>query len=160
MKKLLLAILACALMLPLAACETNPDGTFNKANIGTVLGGIGGAVAGAQFGKGNGQLIGTAIGTMGGAFLGRELGKSLDNADRAAIQNAHATAQTAPIGQPVNWSNPQNGNYGSVTPVREGRSNAGAYCREFQQEIIVGGKTERGFGTACQQPDGSWRMAQ
>lgn len=30
------------------------------------------------------------------------------------------------------------------------------YCREFTQNIAVGGKIQEAYGTACMQPDGSW----
>ena len=44
--------------LGLAGCQNNGSGgpEMNKENIGTVLGGIGGAVLGAQFGKGRGTV--------------------------------------------------------------------------------------------------------
>lgn len=32
------------------------------------------------------------------------------------------------------------------------------YCREFQRDIIIDGKPERAYGTACLQPDGSWKI--
>ena len=31
-------------------------------------------------------------------------------------------------------------------------------CREFQQTITVGGRTETAYGTACRQPDGDWKI--
>lgn len=49
-------------------------------------------------------------------------------------------------------------NYGTVTPTRDGYSSAGRYCREYQQTIVVGGRNESAYGTACQQPDGSWEI--
>lgn len=30
-------------------------------------------------------------------------------------------------------------------------------CREFTRTIMIGGKAQEGVGTACRQPDGSWR---
>lgn len=33
----------------------------------------------------------------------------------------------------------------------------GAYCREYQSNAVIGGVSRPVFGTACQQPDGSWR---
>ena len=33
----------------------------------------------------------------------------------------------------------------------------GEQCREFQQTITIGGKTEKAYGTACRQPDGTWK---
>lgn len=31
------------------------------------------------------------------------------------------------------------------------------YCREYQSDVRVGNRIEHGYGTACQQPDGSWK---
>ena len=56
-------------------------GGCSKEDMGTVVGGAAGALAGAQFGKGTGQLAMMAGGTLLGAFLGNSVGKSLDKAD-------------------------------------------------------------------------------
>jgi hypothetical protein len=34
----------------------------------------------------------------------------------------------------------------------------GAYCREYQQRVTVGGRPQESYGTACMQPDGSWKI--
>jgi hypothetical protein len=34
------------------------------------------------------------------------------------------------------------------------------YCREYQTTTTVGGQRMASYGTACQQPDGSWRIVQ
>jgi len=34
----------------------------------------------------------------------------------------------------------------------------GQYCREYQSSSVVGGRQVYSYGTACQQPDGSWRI--
>jgi len=61
----ILLVPAMASALLLTACQNNGQGPeMNKENIGTVLGGIGGAVLGAQFGKGTGQLVGVAAGAL------------------------------------------------------------------------------------------------
>ncbi|MBI3505574.1 MAG: glycine zipper 2TM domain-containing protein [Proteobacteria bacterium] len=143
-----------ALAFALAACQ---DGGA-KENVGTVLGGIGGAVIGSQFGGGNGRFVGTAIGTMAGALLGREVGKSLDKADQAQLHRATQRAETAPVGQQITWSNPDSGNSGTITPTREGRDQSGSTCREYRSTVNVGGKTEEAYGTACRQADGSWKI--
>lgn len=150
------AILAFILVLSLAACETTGG---PKQTGGTILGGIGGAVAGAQFGSGKGQLAAVAAGTLLGALLGSEVGRSLDKADLTYADRANQQAQAAPIGQRIEWNNPQTGNYGTVTPVRDGTDKTtGSYCREFQQTVTIGGKTEQAYGTACRQPDGTWKV--
>ena len=146
--------LAAVLVLTLSACSSGGE----KENLGTILGGIGGAVIGAQFGKGTGQLVGVAAGTMLGAYAGREVGKSLDKADIAAAQQAQARAHAAPIGQQITWSNPESGHTGTVVPRREGTDATGNLCREYQTTVTVGGKTEQAYGTACRQPDGSWKV--
>jgi surface antigen len=155
MKSSRIAIVMAA-VLALGACQQGqgPD----KTDIGTVLGGVGGAVIGAQFGSGTGRLAATAAGTLIGAFVGREVGKSLDKADIAAAQQAQNKAHTAPVGEKIVWSNPDTGHSGSVTPVRQGTDSAGNQCREYQSTVTIGGKTEQAYGTACRQPDGSWKV--
>lgn len=140
----------------LGGCANSDIGP--KQGAGAVLGGVGGAVAGAQFGKGKGQIAAAALGTLIGAFVGSEVGKTLDRADRMYMGQAEQRAYSAPIGQNIQWNNPESGNYGTITPVRDGRDAGGSYCREYQQVITVGGRTEQAYGTACQQPDGSWKV--
>ncbi|HEV7372800.1 RT0821/Lpp0805 family surface protein [Arenibaculum sp.] len=139
----------------LAGCTT---GMGTKEGFGTVGGAVAGGLAGSAFGSGTGQLVAVGAGTLLGAFLGSEVGRSLDRADRFHADQAASRAYAAPVGETISWSNPQSGNSGVVTTTREGRANSGAYCREYQQTITVGGRTEQAFGVACQQPDGSWKI--
>ena len=128
--------------------------------MGTLGGAAAGGLAGAQFGKGTGQLAATAGGVLLGALLGGEVGKSLDRADQTYATRAADRAYTAPMGEQIRWENPESGNYGMVTPTREGRTPSGQYCREFNQTIYVGGRAEQATGRACQQPDGTWKIVQ
>jgi len=140
----------------LTACQTTGG---QKETGGTLLGAGLGALLGSQFGSGRGQLAAVAIGALGGAMLGNSIGRSLDRADRIHAARAAEAAHSAPIGQPVVWRNPDSGNQGSITPLREGNDSAtGAYCREYQQSVTVDGRTEQAYGTACRQPDGSWKI--
>ena len=85
--------------------------------------------------------------------------KILDNLNEAqerAHEQAQAEAATAPVGDTIYWN--QSGASGAVSVLRDGYSASGRYCREFQQEVTIGGGTERAYGTACQQPDGSWQV--
>lgn len=147
--------LAAVLAVSVAGCESMGG---QKQTGGTLLGAIGGGLAGAQFGSGSGKIAAAAAGTLLGALVGSEVGRSLDKADLAYANQANQRAQVAPMNQPIQWSNPESGNYGTVTPVREGRTQSGAYCREFQQTVTIGGKTESAYGTACRQPDGTWKV--
>lgn len=145
-----------ALVISLGACQTTGG---QKQTGGTLLGAGLGALAGSQVGSGRGQLVAVALGALGGAFLGSSVGESLDKADQSYASDASRQAQTAPIGQPVVWRNPDSGNQGSVVAVREGTNTAtGAYCREYQQTVSVGGQREEAYGTACRQSDGSWKI--
>ncbi len=57
-------------------------------------------------------------------------------------------------------NDPESGNYGTVTPIRDGSTSSGQYCREYQQTVTVGGRTQQAYGTACRQPDGQWKVVQ
>lgn len=156
MKKtiLTLALISTAAM---TGCDTlNTAG--NKQLIGGGTGAVLGGLAGSQVGKGSGRLWATGAGVLLGALAGSEIGSSLDKADRVYAQQASQRAYSAPVGETIRWNNPDSGNYGTITPTRDGRTSSGAYCREYQQTIYVGGKQQSGYGTACQQPDGTWKV--
>lgn len=74
-----------------------------------------------------------------------------------AHEDAQIRATTVPLGNSVTWSS--GGAYGAVTPIRESHNPYGQYCREYRQTATIGRQTEEIFGTACQEPDGSWRVA-
>ncbi|MGR0186627.1 RT0821/Lpp0805 family surface protein [Azospirillum aestuarii] len=133
-------------------------GYGNKTAAGTLLGGVAGGLAGSRFGGGTGKLVAVGIGTLLGAALGNAAGQSMDRADMMYAQQAAGQAYMAPTGATVQWNNPQTGNWGSYTPTRDGTGPYGEPCREFQTSIVVGGQLQQGYGTACRQADGSWRM--
>lgn len=162
MKKILLTLMAVS-SLSLAACQQPNGGTYggfnmNKENVGMGVGALAGGLAGSQVGKGSGQLWATGAGVLLGGLLGSSVGASLDKADMAYANQASSRAHSAPIGQQINWNNPESGNSGYITPVKDGRDTAGRYCREYQQTIVVGGRKESAFGTACQTPNGDWEI--
>jgi len=85
--------------------------------------------------------------------------KILDNLNEEQ-QREHEAAQvratTARIGEKIIWNDGRIS--GSVTATREGSSTTGRYCREFLQEVVIGGNKEQAYGTACRQSDGSWEV--
>lgn len=135
------------------AC-TQTGGT--KQTVGGLAGAGLGGLAGAQFGKGSGRLWTTGAGVLLGALAGSSIGQSLDQADQMYAERAYTQAQTAPVGKTITWNNPDSGNNGSVTTTRTGTSANGLPCREYQQNITVGGQTQQVVGTACQNGDGTW----
>lgn len=150
-------VLMAAGALSLGACESmNTAG--NKQLIGGGTGALLGGVLGSQVGGGSGRLWATGAGVLLGALAGSEIGSSLDKADKAYANQANQRALNAPVGETISWNNPDSGNYGTITPVKDGYSSSGRYCREYQQKIVVDGREQAAFGTACQQPDGSWQI--
>ncbi len=84
--------------------------------------------------------------------------EDLNEAQLRAHEAAIAEATTAPINDEIVWND--DGASGSVTPIRDGHTPDGRECREFQQRVTIGGKDEQGYGTACLQPDGAWKIAE
>ena len=126
---------------------------------GMMLGAAAGGLLGAQFGGGSGTILMATAGVIAGGLLGRNVGRKMDNKDKAEAQGAqqYSLDQTR-SGQTTSWNNPNSGNSGTYKPARTYQNSAGQYCREFEQTVTIGGKTEKAHGTACRQPDGSWRV--
>ncbi|MSP48929.1 MAG: hypothetical protein EXQ95_06340 [Alphaproteobacteria bacterium] len=78
----------------------------------------------------------------------------LNEQQQRALEDAQIAATAAPIGAPIFWHD--QGARGTVVATRDGWSDAGRYCREFQQTVEIGGRSEQAYGTACRQPDGAW----
>ncbi len=157
MMKSTLSCLALASLL-LAGCENSSVG--QKQALGGLSGAALGGLLGAQFGAGTGKLAATGAGVLIGGLVGSEIGRSMDETDRIRANQAINQSYSAPIGDPITWNNPGTGNFGAVTPTRDGTSRSGQYCREFRQTISVDGRSQQGTGVACQQADGTWRIVQ
>jgi hypothetical protein len=77
----------------------------------------------------------------------------------AVAQDAFQSAlENNRTNQASTWVNPDTGESGAVVPVRTFENAVGQPCREYQRTIVIGGRAERGYGTACRQPDGTWRV--
>ena len=152
LKRVFVLVLAAVMVTACSDYQNRP-----RQTAGTVIGAAGGGLLGSQFGSGRGQLVGTALGVLLGAWIGSEVGRSMDEVDRQRAQQAHV--QALDTGQTIRWDNPNNGHYGSVAPIRSGTdTQSGAFCREFQSTVMIGGQQQQAYGTACRQPDGSWRI--
>lgn len=164
--KLVVAVAALSLLTVTGCTDQygNSTGGFGgmgtKETVGSLGGAVAGGVIGSRFGGGSGKAAATIAGTVLGAYLGNQIGASLDRADQAYASQAFNQAYAAPVGQSINWNNPKSGNNGTITTTRDGYSSAGYYCREFQQTISVGGRSQQAYGTACQNPDGTWQIQQ
>lgn len=150
-----------ALTLTLAACAATGDpyrdSVRQQETTGAIVGGILGGVIGHQFGGGRGQTAMTVIGATAGAMIGGRLARdrAISNYEQQA---AYVALESTPSGQSVPWQDPDAGTRGSYTPIRTWRTDDGRYCREYQQVVVIAGQEERAYGTACREPDGTWRI--
>ncbi|GEQ97763.1 17 kDa surface antigen [Iodidimonas gelatinilytica] len=160
MSRLLKMTGAALLFASLAACSNQGNG--EKEFWGTVVGGIAGGLIGSEIGgRGDSGKVGAALGAVAGAAIGNQVGKDLDRADRIAMAQAQQQAfETAPSGTRTEWYNPDTGNRGWVEPKPAYQGDDERYCREYTQTIYVGGEAQTGYGTACRQPDGDWKIIQ
>jgi len=155
--KIINLLFALLITFNITAC-TSAGGT--KQSVGGLTGAALGGLLGSQFGSGKGQLATTGAGVLIGGLIGSEIGYSMDELDRMKANRAIRTSYRAPLGETIRWNNPDSGNYGTVTPTKDGTSSKGNYCREFQQSVTISGRTEQAYGVACRQPDGSWRIVE
>ncbi|MEZ5669457.1 MAG: RT0821/Lpp0805 family surface protein [Alphaproteobacteria bacterium] len=128
----------------------------SRSTIGGLAGGVAGAALGSQFGSGTGRLVAVAGGTLLGALIGSSIGAYMDEQDQLLAQQAQTQAFAAQPGQTVAWTNPDNGNRGTVQTLPASTSYAGRYCRDYVQTVFIDGRQETLRGTACQNPDGTW----
>ena len=144
--------LVAVLLTGCATIEQNPKTAIGAAGGGT-LGGLIAAAAG-------GSPAAIAASVIGGILVGGVVGNLLDDrGKRLAAEAAHRAMESTPTGKSVAWRNPDSGHTGTVTPTRTYQTAKGNYCRDYQTTVVIEGKRERANGTACRQPDGSWRIA-
>lgn len=146
----LVAIAAALFALPLGGCETKQDS-------GLLIGAITGGIIGNSVGRGNGKPAGTIVGAVIGGIIGSEIGRSMDRTDRLLAQQAELDAlERGTSGQPVRWRNPDNGRYGDVVPMAPYRRGP-EDCRDYTHTVYIDGRPQVMRGTACRNPDGTWR---
>jgi surface antigen len=149
-------IIFLATCFALASCQSDNRGP--DQTVGTLGGPAAGGVVSNQLAKGNGKLVTTGLGVLLGSWAGNEIVTSMDTNDRQKNGQAENRAFSAQIGQQVTWKNPDSGHSGTIVPVSDGFAATGAYCRNFQQTILIGSQPQQGFVKTCQQRDGSWKI--
>src|SRR5262245_40614380 len=151
-------VMSASVVLAVAAgCASSGGSGITKEQGGTVLGALGGAAIGAAAGDGKWWAIGA--GALVGGLVGNRVGNYLDERDQ---QQAYSTANYAldnnKDGQTATWSNPQNNTGGYTTPTDTYQTASGGTCRTYQTGVSAGGQNQSGTGTACRQPDGTWKL--
>ena len=83
----------------------------------------------------------------------------IDEGDRQAMVKATQSAlENNKVGQSANWTNPESGHLGTVTPTRTFHPEPDRNCRDYQQTVTVEGTTAVAFESACREADGSWKI--
>jgi len=132
-------------------------GRCNRGTLGAALGGAAGGVLGSRVGGGAGRDAAIIGGTILGVIVGQSIGRWMDDLDVACVGQV---LEHTPTRQSVEWVNPDNGVVYEVTPTDTYSTGSERYCREFQTQAQIGGRTQQLFGTACRQPDGSWERVE
>jgi len=130
-------------------------GHCNRAVLGGVLGGGAGAALGSTVDKHDGRTAAIVGGAIIGVLVGGAIGQYMDSVDQNCIGQ---TLEHVPDGQTIVWQNPNVGGSYQVTPAQTYQRADGRYCREYVTEVLIGGRREQAYGTACRQPDGSWQV--
>ena len=141
---------------------TGCAGTYNKATTGAALGALTGTALAYGLGKDSSKKnLWLIAGAAAGGLIGNNIGAKLDERDRLLLgQTFQNTLENAPTNQAGSWNNPNTGNSGSVTPTATHLSANEQPCREFTTTVNIGGQPQQGYGTACRQADGSWKIQQ
>lgn len=150
MKRFISSVFVLILSFGLAACEN-----MSNQDVGTVAGAVAGGILGSSIGGGSGRTVAIATGTLVGAYLGGSVGRNMDRADRARMVNA---LENNRVGQPAYWKNRRTHATYEVTPVKNVKRRGNRYCREYRTTADIAGKKQQIYGTACRQPDGSWKV--
>lgn len=141
-------ILFCSASLISCANVSNQD-------MGTVTGGVAGGLLGSTLGQGGGRVMAIAAGSIAGALIGSQIGKSMDETDKLKMARA---LESNSVGQPAYWKNTNTGASYKVVPTKNVTIDGNDYCREYRSVANIGGKSQQVYGTACRQPDGTWKV--
>lgn len=121
-----------------------------------------GAVAGGLLGSAisGGSAYGIIGGALLGGIVGDQIGQAMDRQDRINMQSAIVNT---PVNQEATWTSDQANAHGqhatyTVKPLKNYKTASHKYCREYETVVTVGGKTQKAYGKACRQPDGTWRI--
>jgi surface antigen len=153
-------VIMILIALIMSGCAGTTGSGGIEQNKKTLIGGLGGAAAGGLIAAAlHGGPAGIVGGILAGGLIGGAVGDRMDAADRREAQKASQQAlEKTPSGTAVAWHNPDSGHSGTIKPVRTFEKSSGQYCREYQQTVMIGDQEHQAYGTACRQPDGSWKI--
>ena len=158
-KNSILILILCCLTAACTLTTTEPNEQGFKQSVGTVTGMLLGAKVANDLSKGSkNEGLWTMAGVTLGAFMGNEIGAALDQQDLLMARSAQNQAlEYNKMNQRSSWNNPDSWNSGMIYPTNT-YQNGNQPCREFMQEINIGGEIHKAFGRACRRSDGTWDL--
>jgi surface antigen len=150
-------VVAMLLILSAAVPAHAGDDTILGTGIGAAVGGL----FGSQLGHGSGQIVSTGLGVAVGGLIGNEVGQSIENENSSVTYASGSSGYYSSAPAPIVYQS-YSPNYVAppAPPPTYIDQQAGTYCRQFSQQINIGGRLRESYGVACLQPDGSWRIVQ
>ena len=146
----------------LTAIFTSPVLAGDDEIFGTGFGAVIGGLVGNQFGHGSGRIATTATGVFLGGLIGNEVGHSMDRV--GSYHDSYYQGGYAFLPSPVYFQTAYAPNYvapeSPPPPSIYVDDSYGSYCREYSQQTHIGNEIHESYGTACLQPDGSWRVVE
>jgi surface antigen len=95
----------------------------------------------------------SVIGGIGGSKIGFELGAE----ERLTAANTEYRAlEYGQSGAPVEWNDKSTSHHGSIVPGKAYQQGS-RFCRAYTHTVYVKGDPQTAKGTACRDPDGTWR---
>ncbi len=126
-----------------------------SAQLGSTIGGLGGAAIGGQIGDKSHRSRNAIIGAFAGAVIGYIVGNEMDKYDREKLNQ---TFEKVPSHKKVTWVNPDNHNKYEVIPEPAYTSNDGRVCRDAYIQAVINGEYKQVKTTACRNDDGTWEI--
>ncbi|MEZ5843047.1 MAG: glycine zipper domain-containing protein [Hyphomicrobiaceae bacterium] len=125
---------------------------------GTIAGAVAGGLIGSAVGRGRGgRFAGALVGTVVGGIIGNELARGMNERERRIAAEAELDAlERGGDGERRSWRSAESDYRGDIVPGRRYRRGGGE-CRDYTHTIFIRGREEVLRGTACREPDGTWR---
>ena len=147
-------------------------GPSRAGDLDPLFGGLIGGGMGAGIGYAAGKSRGAAIGGILGLGLGAIIAAAADNDRHHPRQVAYAPPPPPPVYAAPVYAPPaydpayRQGAYRPYPPAQvyrqpdpyAGTQYSQNYCRQYNGSVNVNGNTYPSYGTACLQPDGTWRL--
>jgi len=140
--------LGCLPVLVAGCSSSKPQGAMTA---GTVTG----SLAGAPKSKKNAVPVDSrsVVGGIGGSKIGFEMGAE----ERLTAANAEYRAlEYGQSGAPLEWNGKTASHHGSIVPGKPYQQGS-RYCRAYTHTVYVTSAPETATGTACRDPDGTWK---